>query len=77
MACCLSPGCGFFFDDVSFNDDEGDGEESDDAAAADAEIRWVASGRGESWSTMLPELLGEIIRRVEASKIKGNFSCNP
>ena len=57
-------------DDVSFDDDEGDGEESDDSAAAagDAEIRRVASGRGESWSTMLPELLGEIIRRVEASE---------
>ena len=51
-------------DDVS--DDEE--EESGDGAAGDSGIRRVDSGRGDSWSTMLPELLGEIIQRVEASE---------
>ena len=43
-------------------------EESGDGAAGDSGIRRVDSGRGDSWSTMLPELLGEIIQRVEASE---------
>lgn len=51
-------------DDVSDEEEE----ESGDGAAGDSGIRRVDSGRGDSWSTMLPELLGEIIQRVEASE---------